>query len=72
MIEIEFSALVKQCLDRRIPTEEKLRKEVLAIVKERTDKQIKIHWQFSIKKARQKLSTAYTNVNPANEKYKQT
>lgn len=72
MIEIEFSALVKQCLDRRIPTEERLRKEVLAIVKERADKQIKIDWQFSIKKARQKLSTAYTKVNPANEKYKQT
>jgi hypothetical protein len=72
MIEIEFSALVKQCLDRRIPTEEKLRKEVLAIVKDRNDKQIKINWQFSIKKARRKLNPAYTNVNPANERYKQT
>lgn len=72
MIEIEFSALVKQCLGRRIPTEEKLRKEVLAIVKERNNKRIKIHWQFSIKKARQKLNTAYTKVNPANERYKQT
>lgn len=48
MIEIEFSALVKQCLDRRIPTKEKLRKEVLAIVKDRNNKQIKTHWQFSI------------------------
>jgi hypothetical protein len=72
MIEIEFSALVKQCLDRRIPTEEKLRKEVLALVKERSDKQIKIHWQFSIQKARQKLNSAYTKVNAANEQYKQT
>jgi hypothetical protein len=72
MIEIEFSALVKQCLDRRIPTEEQLRKEVLAIIKERGDKQIKIHWQFSIQRARQKLNTAYTKVNPANEQYQQT
>jgi hypothetical protein len=72
MIEIEFSALVKQCLDRRIPTEEKLRKEVLAIVKKRSDKQLKIHWQFSIRKARQKLASAYTKVNTANEKYQQT
>jgi hypothetical protein len=72
MIEIEFSALVKQCLDRRIPTEEKLRKEVLAIVEERSGKQIKINWQFSIQKARQKLASAYTNVNPANKRYKQT
>jgi hypothetical protein len=70
MIEIEFSALVKQCLDRRIPTEEQLRREVLAIVKERSNKQIKIHWQFSIEKARTKLNAAYTKINPANEKYK--
>ena len=72
IIEIEFSALVKQCLDRRIPTQEQLQKEVLAIVKERSDKQIKINWQFSIKKARQKLNTAYTKVNPVNEQYKPT
>ena len=72
MIEIEFSALVKQCLDRRIPTQEQLSREVLAIVKERNDKQIKIHWQFSIEKARKKLNSAYTNVNAANQKYKKT
>ena len=72
MIEIEFSALVKQCLDRRIPTQEQLTREVLAIVKERNDKQIKIRWQFSIEKARQKLNTAYSNVNEANQQYKKT
>ncbi len=68
VIEIEFSALVKQCLDRRIPTQEQLTREVLAIVKERSDKQIKIHWQFSIQKARTKLASAYKKVNEANEK----
>jgi hypothetical protein len=72
MIEIEFSALVKQCLDRRIPTQEQLTREVLAIVRERNDKQIKINWQFSIEKARTKLNTPYTKVNEANEKYKKT
>jgi DDE superfamily endonuclease len=71
-IEIEFSALVKQCLGRRIPTQEQLSCEVLAIVKERNDKQIKIHWQFSIEKARQKLNTAYTKVNEVNQQYKKT
>ncbi len=35
MIEIEFAALVKQCLDRRIPTQEQLTREVLTIGKER-------------------------------------
>ena len=72
MIEIEFSALVKQCLRRRLPSQEKLSEEVQAIVKERNDKQIKIHWQFSIGNARQKLNSAYTKVNEVNQKYKKT
>lgn len=72
MIEIEFSALVKQCLGRRIPTEEMLRKEVLAIVKERGEKQIKINWQFSIEKARNKLNSVYQTVNPMNNQYERT
>jgi hypothetical protein len=33
-IEVEFSALAKQCLNRRIATQELLAEEVLAIVKE--------------------------------------
>jgi hypothetical protein len=72
MIEIEFSALVKQCLDRRLPTQEQLSREVLAISKERNDKQIKIHWQFSIEKARKKLNSAYSKVNSLNERYQRT
>ena len=35
MIEIEFSALTRQCLQRRIPTIEKLSTGVLALVAER-------------------------------------
>jgi hypothetical protein len=59
MIEIEFSALVKQCLNRRIPTKKELEDEILTLVKERNDKQIKIDWQFSIQKARTKLNRHY-------------
>jgi DDE superfamily endonuclease len=72
MIEIEFSALVKQCLGRRIPNQQQLGREVLALVKERNDKQIKIHWQFSIKAVRQKLNSAYQKVNALNQKYQKT
>lgn len=72
MIEIEFSAISRLCLDRRIPTKEKLEKEVLAIIKEREEKQIKINWQFSIETARTKLNRHYTEVNPVNEKYQKT
>jgi DDE superfamily endonuclease len=68
IIEIEFSALAKQCLNRRIPTQEMLEKEILTIVKERNDKQIKVEWQFSIQKARIKLNRHYKKVNPDNEK----
>lgn len=72
MIEIEFSALSRQCLTRRIPTQEQLEREVLALVKERAAKGIKIHWQFSLAAAREKLNTHYTRVNAENNKYKQT
>ena len=45
MIEIEFSALSRQCLSgRRIATRERLEQQLNAIVEERNDKQIKIHW----------------------------
>lgn len=67
MIEIEFSALAKQCLDRRIPTQEKLHEEIEAIIKERNNKQIKINWQFSIQAARTKMNSSYCRVNPANK-----
>lgn len=69
MIEIEFSALARQCLLPRIPTTEQLQREVLAIVKERNDKQIKISWQFSIESARNKLNRHYQKVNPDNHVY---
>jgi len=72
MIEIEFSALSRQCLNRRIPTIEKLEKEILALVAERTGQKIKIDWQFSIQTARDKLNSHYVAVQSANEKFKVT
>ena len=47
MIEIEFSALSRQCLNRKIPSINKLSKEVLTYFKQRSDLGIKINWQFS-------------------------
>ena len=66
MIELEFSALARGCLHRRIPTMEELEREVLALVAERHDQHIKINWQFSIEKARDKFSRHYGEINPAN------
>jgi hypothetical protein len=70
MIEIEFSALARLCLNRRIPTFEKLESEVLALIAERKQKQIKINWQFSIQDCREKLNARYSAVNDTNSKFK--
>lgn len=70
MIEIEFSALARLCLNRRIPTIEKLESEVMALIVERTEKRIKINWQFSIKDSREKLNARYSVVNEVNSKFK--
>jgi transposase len=72
MIEIEFSALSKQCLSRRIATKELLEQQLKAIAKERNDKGIRINWQFSIQSARTKLNNKYAKVNTDNLKFKQT
>lgn len=72
MIEIEFSALSKQCFNRRIPTQKILEFEIIAIVKERNDKQIKINWQFTIQDARNTLNSKYQDINQVNSKYKFT
>ena len=72
MIEIEFSALSRQCLNRRIATKEELTGEVLTIVKERAEKAIEIEWQFSIESARGKLNRHYQQVNADNAQYQKT
>ena len=72
MIEIEFSALARLCLNRRIPTQAKLEAELLALVEERDRKRIQIHWQFSIQSARTKLNSHYRRILPANEKFQKT
>ena len=72
MIEIEFSALTRLCLKRRIPTIEQLRDEVLALLAERSHKQIKINWFFSIDDCREKLNSKYAIVNESNSKFAKT
>jgi len=70
MIEIEFSALSRQSFNRRIPTIEKLEREILALVAERGEQIIKIDWQFSIRSARSKLNSHDVVVQADNEKFK--
>jgi len=72
MIEIEFSALSRLCLARRIPILEQLKQEVLALVTERKTQGIKINWQFSVKSARSKLTSQYVKVQSENLKFMET
>jgi hypothetical protein len=72
MQEIEFSALARQCLNRRIATKAELSREVFSLVKERAEKAIKIERQFSIAAARTKLNRHYEQVQADNVKYKAT
>jgi DDE superfamily endonuclease len=62
MAEIEFSALARQCLNRRFDSVNTLVKEVKAWEVERNQKAVKIHWSFTIDKAQEKLARHYCNV----------
>lgn len=59
MAEIELHILNTQCLNRRIPTLAKIKKEVEAWVKSRNDKKSTINWQFTTDDARIKLKRLY-------------
>lgn len=70
MIELEFSALARLCLDRRIPTFDKLETEILAFLAERDRQHLKLNWQFSIQVARHKLNSHYSALHADNPKFK--
>jgi len=71
-VEVEFSAIARNCLNKRIPKKKDLEKQVLIYVKEREKKQIKISWQFSINDARKKMNRHYVKVNSENSVFTET
>lgn len=66
--EIEFSALARQCLDRRINNIDALSEQVLAWADERNRQSVKVHWSFTVDTAREKMASQYEKVNKANNK----
>lgn len=60
--EMEFSALSRQCLNRRIGTKDLLETEALIWQKERNSKAIKVNWTFTTEKAREKLANRYKEI----------
>jgi hypothetical protein len=61
MVEIEFSVLVRQCLDRRIPDSETLQREVAAWEAERNARKVTVDWRFTSNDARVKLTRLYAS-----------
>jgi hypothetical protein len=59
MAEIELSALNRQCLNRRIPNQEKLISEVKAWEDERNYQVVNVQWRFTTADARIKLMHLY-------------
>ena len=62
MAEIEISALVRQCLKRRLPGEGTLRREAKAWAAERNRLGASVDWRFRTEEARIKLSSLYPSV----------
>ena len=57
--EIELSVLSKQCLNRRIATEEEMKRHVLAWETDRNKRCAKVDWRFQTADARIKLKHLY-------------
>ena len=60
--EIELSVFTRQCLDRRIPDMETLRREAKAWCRERNAGQKSVDWQFTTENARMKLKRLYPQI----------
>ena len=59
MAEIEIGVLAKQCLDRRLPTMDRVREEVEAWEAKRNSAKAMIQWRFTTPAARDKLGRLY-------------
>lgn len=64
MAEIEQSVLSRQCLDRRIPDQDALRRQTAAWMERRNQSKATIKWQFTTADARAKLKKLYPTLNP--------
>ena len=62
MAEIEIGALVRQCLNRRIPEKGVLRREAAAWQQQRNRNTIRADWRFTTADARIKLKSLYPSI----------
>lgn len=59
MVEIEFSMLARQCLNRRLPDLDSVRREVEAWAEARNGARATVEWRFTTADARVKLHRLY-------------
>lgn len=62
MAEIEFSALARQAIGRRIESMDKMKQIIEAWQKDRNNRQVKIDWSFTTGAARVKMKKHYANI----------
>ena len=62
MAEIEIGVLARQCLDRRIPDQAVLRREVDAWQNQRNRDMVRVDWRFTTDDARIKLKSLYPAI----------
>jgi hypothetical protein len=62
MAEMEFAALAKQCLGRRIPDQATLEREVRAWAHARNQARKTVQWTFTQTRAREKLKSKYSMI----------
>jgi hypothetical protein len=62
MAEIEIGVLSRQCLDRRLPDQETLKREINAWQNTRNQKAIRVDWRFTAENARVKLKSLYPSI----------
>ena len=62
MAEIEIGVLARQCLNRRIPDQETLRREVGAWQDQRNRDMARVDWRFTTNDARIKLKSLYPAI----------
>ena len=62
MAEIELGVLARQCLDRRIPDQQRLKQETRAWWDQRNRDSIRVDWRFTTQDARIKLKSLYPSI----------
>jgi len=62
MAEIEISVMARQCLDRRIPDQDSLKREIKAWQDTRNQEGVCVNWRFTTQDARVKLKSLYPTI----------